>query len=380
MPLRGEAARNPFYGAQRFAETLGARTYWDQTLEVSQPGAVLVLSGWRWGLSDRRRLALERWVESGGRLVVDRSVVNDDAFGAWSGIAPRYRDLADEDKPAGDATGASDARAGSPKPGGTGIPGMMTRCQAVLETIGPDGRANAPPITYQLCDAFRWMYLISRRAPTWALTDHLGTLQGVRVAVGRGSVTVVNATPFRYRGLIDGDHGRIFVAATQLRRGDLLRFLSEEDHPSLLALLWQQGAPVVVLTLGALALALWRGAARFGPLAPPESTARRSLAEQILGTGQFALQRGDGAALHAAVVRGLDEAARRRVPGYVRLSGSERAAAIARLTGVDDAALDAALHNPDRRRSDRLRSTIALLELARRRTLVAHTRSSHGTE
>ncbi len=73
----------------------------------------------------------------------------------------------------------------------------------------------------------------------------------MRVQVGRGSVTVINATPFRERSLFDGDHGRLLVAATQMRRGDEVHFLSEDDHPSLLALLWQYGAPVVVLLVGA---------------------------------------------------------------------------------------------------------------------------------
>ncbi len=398
MPPRGEAARNPFYGAQRFAESLGARTFWDQTLQLPQSGAVLVLSGWRWNLSDRRRLALERWVASGGRLVVDRSVVNDRAFQVWSRIEPRFRTIAGEEgappEAAGgadggdgpnDATGAPDAGRRPPDDGAEGdlspaAPAFRDRCRAVREIADPERFPVQSPVSYQLCGVLRWMYLVSEPAPRWALLDDLDTLQAVRVAIGRGSVTVVNAAPFRYRGMIDGDHGRLFVGATQLRRGDTVRFLSEQDHPSLLVLMWRQGAPIVVLALAAIGLALWRGAPRFGPPAPPETSARRSLSEQILGTGRFALQRGDGAALHAALVRGLDEAAQRRVPGYARLSGRERAAALARLTGMDGAALDAALHDPTLRRPDRLRGTVALLELARRRTLVAHTRSSHGTE
>jgi hypothetical protein len=123
---------------------------------------------------------------------------------------------------------------------------------------------------------------------------------------------------------------------------------------------------------------LWRGGVRFGPLASPPGTARRSLAEQIRGTGQFALRHGSGDPLHTASARALEEAAQRRVPGYAGLSASERTAALVRLTGVDQDSLAAALYHPGLRRSHELRSTIALLEAARR-TLIEHTRVSHGT-
>src|SRR5687767_6342871 len=70
-PLKGEAARNPFYAAQRLAEALGARTQWDRVLITPPHDAVILLSAWHWSLSASRRENLERWVESGGRLVVD---------------------------------------------------------------------------------------------------------------------------------------------------------------------------------------------------------------------------------------------------------------------------------------------------------------------
>jgi hypothetical protein len=204
-------------------------------------------------------------------------------------------------------------------------------------------------------------------------------IQALRVEVGRGTVTVINATPFRERSLFEGDHGWLFVAATEMRRGDEVHFMSEDAHASLLALLWQHGAPVVVLALALVALVLWRGGVRFGPLAAAPVAARRSLVEQIRGTGQFALRQGSGDSLHAASVRALDEAAKRRVPVYTTLTTTERAAALARLTGFDRDALARAVRHGRVRRSHDLRSTIALLETARRRTLMKHTRSSHGT-
>lgn len=390
MPPRGDAARNPFYGAQRFAESLGANTVWDRTLQAPPADAVLVLSGWRWNLSTRRRETLERWVESGGRLVTDRSVLNDAAFEAWAGITGgvyKPDEKADEAHPADVDTDRRDGTEDAPSndnpastDGADDLAGTFKqRCDAVREHSAA-ADASRPSITYQVCDVFGWSFLVATQTPQWWLEDDADATQAARVGVGQGSVTVVNASPFRYRGLLDGDHGRIFVAAAQLRRGDEVHFLSEENHPSLLALMWQHGAPIVLLTLSTIGLALWRGAARFGPLAPPISTARRSLAEQILGTGHFALRRGEGVALHASVVRGLEEAAHRRVPGYARLSAAERSAAVGRLTQLDGVALDAALHDPQLRRPERLTSTLAFLEVARRRILMTHTRTAHGTD
>jgi hypothetical protein len=220
-----------------------------------------------------------------------------------------------------------------------------------------------------MCDlGISW--LESKRTPAWALRDK-NHVQAMRVAIGRGSVTVINSAPFRYRKLFDGDHGRLFVAAAQLRRGDEVHFMSEDDYPGLLTLMWRRGAPVVAVGLVLVALLLWRGAARFGPLAPSPASARRSLADQIRGSGRFALQYGSQA-LHAAVVRALDEAARRRISHYASLQPGERSAALARVTGFDRDALSAAVYAPRLRTAGELHRTLALLEAARREIQKRH--------
>src|SRR5579859_3349781 len=133
----------------------------------------------------------------------------------------------------------------------------------------------------------------------------------------------------------------------------------------LLKQLWTYGAPVIVLGLLLVALWLWRSGVRFGPLEAAADPARRSLAEQIRGTGRFTLRFGGGRALHAATIRALSEAAARRLPHYDRLSGPERIAALASLTSVSEQELSAALEEPGARRRD-IRRAIASLEAARR--------------
>src|SRR6185436_19803383 len=98
MPVRGEARTNRMYAAQRFVEALGAHATRDLVLAVPPPSSVIVLSAWTWDLSAQRRDALERWVESGGRLVIDKSVTISDEFKRWSGIGYQYRRANDDDR------------------------------------------------------------------------------------------------------------------------------------------------------------------------------------------------------------------------------------------------------------------------------------------
>jgi hypothetical protein len=203
-------------------------------------------------------------------------------------------------------------------------------------------------------------------------------LQVARVPVGDGEVTVVNGAPFHFRELFEGDHGELLVAATGLASGDHVVFMSEQDYPSLPALVWRHGAPVVAVLLLALALALWRGAMRFGPLVAPIDSARRSLGEQILGTGNFAVRQSGGAALHAATARALHEAASRRVAGYERMSLAERVAAIARLAGVDAGKLTAAFGRTAGMPAADLKNAVASLEAARRQLISGSQWATHA--
>ena len=123
LPPKGEAATNPFYAAQRFAAALGARTSWDRQLELPAADAAIVVSAWHWSLTERRRYSLERWVESGGRLVVaGRLAGGEDAFERWSGVTRTHRKRASRFDPSNagpfgcrqltEARGASPAAAG----------------------------------------------------------------------------------------------------------------------------------------------------------------------------------------------------------------------------------------------------------------------------
>lgn len=357
LPPKGEAVTNPFYAAQRLAETLGARTTRARELGSPPSDSVIVVSAFHWSLSRSRRDALVRWVEAGGRLVVDRTVVDsEEDLERWSGIAREYARVNETTEPA--------------------EKDYEDSCPAVIEESRDATAASAT--SYEICDLDRISSLTTEGDVVWAVRDKAGR-QAIRVQRGRGSVTMINANPFRHRSLLDGDHARLFVAATQLRRADEVHFLSDDDSPWLVALAWRHGAPVVLLALAVIALALWRDLVRFGPLVAPPHAARRSLAEQIRGTGRFALRQGGGAALHAASVRALDEAVKRRVKTFATLPANERTTALARLAGLEPRAMSEAIHaEAGVVGSHELRHAIAVLESARRHIVLEHSRSPHG--
>jgi hypothetical protein len=356
-PLRGEAASNPFYSAQKLVEALGGTSERRESLGSTATDAVVVLSAWGWDIDAARRVELERWVEAGGRLVVDAALITgSDAFEQWSGL----RRERDEPNPDEDPFRA---------------PEIVEPCQSYVEVFYEESSEGVSGDFYQVCDFDYGSWLVPDRRPLWALGDE-DYRQAARIAVGDGSVAVVNGMPFVYRELFEGDHGELLAAAASFRVGDHVVFMTEAQTASLPQLVWRHGAPVVAVMLVFTALALWRGAARFGPVMEPIARARRSLAEQILGTGRFALRVGNGAALVAASSRALHEAAARRIVGYERLAGKAQAESIAALAGVDARELAAALGAEPRPLE--LRATLALLEGARRQLVSRSQWSKHG--
>lgn len=348
MPMKGEALTNSMYAAQKLAEQLGVTAHSQRRLDqLPESNAVIYLSYWNWDLIQSRREQLQRWVESGGRLVADRSLIGGEvALKQWSGIE-RVEDTAPE-QDSGDSE-ESDIESG---------------CSDLdTETIALTPSTNRA--SYFVCGLAPASWLTSNRRPSWLLSDG-DDMQAIRIDIGRGSFTLINGNPFESRRIFLGDNALLFMAATRLERGDHIYFLSEEKSASLLELIWRHGAAVVLLLLAVVALALWRGSLRFGPPAGVPDPARRSLAEQIVGTGRFTLRFGGGRALHAATVRALHETARRYVSGYESMPPESRVAALAKNTGLDESNLAEAINYSGSRSAGELRKVVALLETARR--------------
>jgi hypothetical protein len=346
-PPKGEAATNPFYALQHLSESLGAHTQVRHEI-VSLPSAksVIVLDFWNWGIIPERRQRLEQWVNAGGRLVASANEVHDEAFVQWSGVKQYTLTENKKSTPTGK--------------------GKSPTCGSVTRRLTSD----ADPSEHFSTCSFIMGELTTARHPTWRLLDRDGHTQALRIPIGLGSVTILNINSAN-QSIFCGEHALLFAAATQLHHGDQVSFLTEADGASLLGLIWKYGAPVVTLAGVLIALWLWRSGIRFGPLVAPTEQARRSLAEQIRGTGQFTLRFGGGAALHAATVRALNEVAARHILHYERLGNTERVSALAALTRLEATDLTVALYSQLARKPKEIRKTIALLEAARRRLLAA---------
>lgn len=361
---RGEALTNPFYVAQRVVEELGATSEWNRAL-MSPPAAdaVLVLHDWNWDFFESRRAALQAWVEAGGRLLIDDSVFGATfAFEDWSGISEIPPEAHSDDPE------AESSRPRKP-------------CRELRLTRG-SSRSDPGRSQYFGCHLSVRGHLAVSRPAEWLLEDDAGA-QVVRMRIGAGSVTWFNGAlgggyPYSDGQILDGENAAIFADAVELRRGDHVVFATEVHHASLLALIWRHGAPAVLLFLLLIGLALWRGSVRFGPLSAPPETARRSLGEQIRGTGRFVFKTSGGRVLHAATVRALAATARRHIHHYDRLPQDERIEAIARIATLDASALAAAMTAGDYRRPADFRQAIVTLETARRRVLAFGTHTDRA--
>lgn len=340
-PLQGEAASNDFYAAQHLVEALGAHTQVREDLvTLPSTSGVLIMQYWNWDIIPERRARLEQWVSDGGRLVVNQYIARNETFGQWSGVR-----IAPDPEP-------TQHRKGPPM------------CEPLTRRLRTDASENL-----NVCN-ISGAGLRTTRKYSWRLLDRDDHAQALRIPIGRGSVTVVNtAAEFSNWTFLCGDSAPLLAAASQLRRGDQVDFVKESRGGSLLGLTWRYGAPVVVLTAILIVLWLWRAGVRFGPLAVPTDPARRSLAEQIRGTGLFTMRFGGGVALYEATLRALNEVARRNLPHYEKLTAAERSAALANLTGLDPVELTLALQDQAARKPHEIRKTIAFLEAARRRIL-----------
>jgi len=358
-PPHGEAATNPYYGVEHLAVSLGLHARAVASLGVlPRRDGVLVLDTLNpRSVPPSEIVALEHWVESGGRLVLAGHVLAANAdLRRWTGIkfvpvrAP--------------AAGAVPSPVAKP-PLTTGIAAVRNDCPPMQVSV--DGAPTGENL--RVCDVWVGNGYSSERTPAWDLRDAAG-IQVLRVAMGRGSVTVIGpAQLYANTMLFQHQHARVFIEAAALLHGDDLWIFAPSRAEPLLALLWRLGAPALACLGVAIACSIWRSLPRFGPLIPAAAIARRSLGEQIRANARFAWRSRSLAALHAAAVRGLAESARREIVAFDRLDPGQRVAVIAARAGIARTQLEAAMRPSAGSRPHVERAAIALLVQARRRLL-----------
>ena len=381
VPPRGETAKNDLYVTQQLVRRLGATVATPTSLaELPPPQATLLLNSWYWDLFPERAQRLKAWIEGGGHLVMYAGDVNHRQLKPWLPIqrvdppskprkpaasAPATAKDDDEDDEADDdedTPASSAAPASSPAVFRPNTP----PCHEGHEPDTLPASYPGPRHPFKVCAWTRFGWTVRATvAPSWLLQGDDG-LWAVRAPLGRGQVTALMPSNLLSNDhVLRGDNALLAVAALQARPGTEIWFVTEERRPHLLRWLWHEAWVAVLLAAAALALALWRGARRFGPLATIAAPGRRSMAEQITGTAQF-LRREGPEALLAAQIRALETVARSHVRHYDKLGRTERAQAIAQATGLSAEALGLALDKSLARRRVDLPATLELLETARR--------------
>jgi hypothetical protein len=352
-PAKGEALSNPLYATEKLLGALGARVVRRTSLDaMPPPQARLVLVSRNWDLFPERAQRLRAWVAQGGHLVIPGSLAGHKSLKDWLPV-----------------TEQSPLKPQSPAmpPRSLGNPAKDMDCR-VLEEPAEVAASYADSRSYRACGAyFSPQYLPVNRlaAPLWSLRGTAGT-EAVRVQVGQGTVTVLGGWALLGNSsLLRADNAQVAAAALQARAGAEFWFVAEEAREPFVPWLWHQAWAALLLGLLALALALWRAAARFGPLAPSAPAHRRSMAEQVRGTARFLHMHGPKA-LHAAQLRALHASAARQLPRFPQLDPLRRTAGIARATGLDARALERAQDDKARNPAV-LAADLELLETARRR-------------
>ena len=198
----------------------------------------------------------------------------------------------------------------------------------------------------------------------------------MRMPVGRETVTAT-ATWHAIddnRGLLQADNALITSAILRAGAGRAIWYVDDESREPLPLWLWHQARTPLLLGVAATLLALWRLMVRFGPRQALPPRARRSMGEQVHGTGQF-IAGTDPQALHAATRQAFDDAARVRIENYAQLTDSDRVHALSALLAstsvLDKEALMAAFRPGPKSTPAQWLQAIAHIEQARRSLLRA---------
>lgn len=348
MPPQGEAATNPYYSVQHLATALGIRSSFIVSLNAAPPNkGALLIDGFQGDMTHTHVDELAPWVESGGRLIITDDVVRaDPKFQGWSDIhLGAHFDYSEKNTPK------------------TTLRDPEDDC-APLD-VATDGKATGK--TLILCIPPRENgWVVSRRKPAWSLANGIG-LQVLRVNIGRGSVTVIpRYSLIANKNLIRHDHAEIFIAASQLKRGDALYIVNVAAAETLIALVWRLAASALVFFGVAILCIILRELPRFGPPLPQPAMVRRSLAEQLRANAAFAWRTKKLTALRAAVRRALDETAAKRIAAYSSLDVRKRVNAIAACAGTDAKTLNSAMTEHAAAAPHVQRAAITLLEQTRR--------------
>lgn len=402
-PARGAAAADGYFALRQVLAGAGATLTVRTSMEPLPPadGTLLLESG-LWDIFPERDARLKTWVEHGGHLVIlgqfGRGELLRWAPLAFANATPVKRKGRSTSPPPVIRAQAASVPSGADEDGDEDVPvvgkqlprmderqerlarrlleprGAGRACALFQETATAGPPAYEPGRMLRGCTAAGRIHALNQVAPTWELAGPRGTL-ALRVPVGRGDVTgVAPALVIDNRELLQGDNALIAAAVLQAVPGRAVWIVEDEAREPLLAWLWHEARTPALLALAAIALALWRLMVRFGPREAVPPQARRSMGEQVRGTGHF-IAASDSRALHAATRQAFEAVARRRVQGWAELDDTARiqalVASMPHPQAIAPAALQASMNIGGGATAAQVVAAIAVLEQARRALLRA---------
>jgi hypothetical protein len=280
----GEARRNPYLAAERFAGRMGIAARELRSLpelDTLKAESVLLLPNRRQALDPRRMRQIVAWVEGGGHLVAEAELVgvSDPLFellGVRRVAAPVQAKPLEEVE-------------------------LSSGRKLTVSLIGA--------MTLQSADGEKGRYVSF---------DH-----------GEGTVSAVSGLQFARNRLIGThDNAEFFWRVLDHAPAAELQVYLRPERLSLWGFLKEHAAPVLLASAALIVLWLWRIAPRFGPVQPDPAPARRRLLDHLRASGRFYWAQG----LRARLVIAARDAALRRItraqPDFAQLSAAERAARV----------------------------------------------------
>lgn len=300
----GEARRNPYLAAQRFAARMGIPAQplpaLPQLDELPRDAALLLPAG-RQAIDPRRLRRIAAWTESGGYLIVEAEL-------------PGVSD------PLLDALGIERRRG----PRGFKPAPLQTAQGRKLNVALHGGTALRLPD-----DAHVLFSAGNREAPLIAALEY-----------GRGTVTVAGSFAFARNSTIGtADNAEFFWYLLGLAHARELGVFVRQERLSLWSFLTQHAAPTLIAGAVLLALWLWRIGPRFGPVLPDPPPARRRLLEHLRATGRYYWTKGLRAHLVAAARESALHHLGRMHPDFTGAPPAERVRRLSTLASLPEEAI-----------------------------------------
>jgi hypothetical protein len=315
------ARRNPFLAAERFLQRLGvpAESRPGRALlrQLPSPEDTLIVNGLG-PMNAARRAALQTWIESGGRLIVEAI-----DFASDDGELPRDNLLAD-----------------------LGVALMTTDVDEPADQpeVVTDAYFAGSPDAVEIGFLARY-YLEDRYDLASGSLVADGLARMLQYEIGGGTVTVTSDKIFMTNEDIGNHDHALFLAllATPAGAGKVW-LLYDSDVAGLDTLIWHSAAFAVISAVLLALVAVWHIGGQLGPLVSAPGRLRRDLLTHLQAGADFLWRHGRGGLQLRATQHRVEQAWVRRHPLLRDLPQTDRVHWIATQAGLPPHQVEAALY------------------------------------